>query len=121
MHCIKDSSCLLRSNVWIRTEIAGRVRGWPVISLSGLSRWLAWSSSQHDSFRVVRIITCHQLNSPKASFLRDLMQKIQGFFCPCLGHHSVSFSPYCIGKKKKLQSQPRLKAVEESTQMNTRR
>lgn len=83
--------------------------------------WLAGPSSQPDSCRVVRIATHHQLNSPKASVVRDLRQKTQGFFCPGLGNHTVLFPSYFIGLKNKLHSHPRFTAIEESTQINTRK
>ena len=85
------------------------------------ARWLSWASSQCDSFTVVRIITHHQLNSPKASFLGDLGRrfKVPSVFTL---ETSVSFSLCCtVFVKNKLKGQPRLKAVEESSRINNRR
>ena len=86
----------------------------------GSPRWLSWASSQRDSFRVVRIVTHHQLNSPKASFLGVLGRRFKVSSVLTL-EIIVSFSLCCtVLVKNKLKSKTRLKAVEESAQINNR-
>lgn len=57
-----------RAEPGLREELGA---GQAALFLRGLSRWPAGPSSEHDSFREVRILKCGQLNSPKASVLRD--------------------------------------------------
>lgn len=84
-------------------------------------RWLSWASPQHDSFRVVRIVAHHQLNSPKESFLGVLGRRVKVSSVFTL-ETIVSFSLCCtVLVKNKLKSKPRLKAVEESARINNRR